>query len=406
MNEFEFFSEMQRAMDDAAKDAWNMVSYSRQHRSPSPLRLGEVTLTELNFYRLRNFWTKQVFLLTHEPAEARTGADWEWVIGHDDKWIAIRVQAKILGTGKKVDKFPHLPHKIRRTGARQIDLLTAPAPGTTLCRWMPLYVFYASAPPLTDFPLAPRSDARYGCSVAHARTIRKIFDNSNNKTDAYRYLLFADRWSSIFDPLVSQLKANQSLASIVDKLHNKPLPQNSLDIADFWDTSRTAGVCSNPLPDYLSTIIEHRNDDFSAADIASLVIKSPRQDRLNTEAEVTRDSLYYIAREANEIGRPHFNNEDNYKAWRGVVNYLLKHMVDNDAVDTGKLDAIFKEITPALNVAGIDSTFHKSFPRETLPSRELILSEDAELNTHQSLPTFVTLIDIDRIGTKKPFSLK
>ena len=96
----------------------------------------------------------------------------------------------------------------------------------------------------------------------------------------------------------------------------------------------------------------------------------------------------------------------NYKAWRGVVNYFLKHMVDNDAVDTGKLDAIFKEITPALNVAGIDSIFHKSFPRETLPSRELILSEDAELNTHQSLPTFVILIDIDRIGTKKPFSLK
>ena len=93
MNELAFFTSMQRAMDDAAKDAWNMVSYSRQHRSPSPLRLGEVTLTELNFYRLRNFWTKQVFLLTHEPVEAKTGADWEWVIGHDDKWIAIRVQA-------------------------------------------------------------------------------------------------------------------------------------------------------------------------------------------------------------------------------------------------------------------------------------------------------------------------
>lgn len=400
MNELTFFTAMQQAMDDAAKDAWNMVSYSRQHRSPSPLRLGEVTLTELNFYRLRNFWTKQVFLLTHEPAEARTGADWEWVIGHDDKWIAIRVQAKILGTGKKVEKFSHLPHKIGRSGIRQIDLLTNPSPGTTTCRWIPIYVFYASAPPLTCFPLVPCGDARNGCSAVHARVVRRILDNWSNKTNAYPYLLFADRWSSIFDPLVSRLKANQSLASIVDKLHNKPLPRNSLNIADFWDTSQIGGTCSNPLPDYLSTIIESRNDDFATADIASLVIKHPRQDRSSTEAEFTRDSPK-TTRKASTINPPHAAYEEIYKTWKVAIEYVFKSAVDDTIVNAGEIDTILDMITPTLNNIGAYSALPKAIPPKPLPSRELVLSGDMDINTALSLPSVVTLIDIDQIGTKK-----
>lgn len=238
---------MQQAMDEAAAEVWGIVPYSRQHHSPTPLRLGEVTLTELNFYRLRNYWTKQVFLRAHEPTETKTGADWEWVIGHDDKWIAIRVQAKVLGTDKRVGNSPHLPHIVGNSGIRQIDLLADPIPDTTPCRWMPLYVFYASAPPLTGFPWTSPGDARYGCSTAHARAVRQILDHNtiikrNYKavpdTHARLYLGVADRWSSIFDPLVSQLKANQSLARIVDRLHNQTLPRSSLRIADFWMQTR------------------------------------------------------------------------------------------------------------------------------------------------------------------------
>ena len=403
MNELAFFTSMQRAMDDAAKDAWNMVSYSRQHRSPSPLRLGEVTLTELNFYRLRNFWTKQVFLLTHEPVEAKTGADWEWVIGHDDKWIAIRVQAKILGTGKKIEKFSHLPHKIGRSGIRQIDLLTTPSPGTTLCRCMPLYVFYASAPPLIRFPLVPDGDARYGCSAVHARTVRKILDNWGNKTDAYPYLLFANRWSSIFDPLVSQLKANQSLASIVDKLHNKPLPRNSLNIADFWDKNQADGACSNPTPDYLATIIESRNDDFATADLASLIVKYSQQDRSNIEPKLAHN-LPHATRNTGKINQPDFYYEEIYGAWKGVIEYILESTANDATVNAKRIDDLFEEITPFLNNLGFYSDLPKSLPPKELPSRELTLSGDTEI-TPSSLPSVVTLIDIDQISTKKPYHL-
>ena len=62
MDALTFFRTMQQAMDDQATDVWDMVEYSRS--SGYRLRLGEVTLTELNFYRLRDYWTKGVYILS------------------------------------------------------------------------------------------------------------------------------------------------------------------------------------------------------------------------------------------------------------------------------------------------------------------------------------------------------
>lgn len=122
-----------------------MVSYSRTpgHR----LRLGEVTVTEMNLYLLRNFWTKGVYIDTNEPVEKTTGADWEWLIGHGNKWVQIRVQAKIVN---RQGDFAGLGHP--NGTQQQMDRLIAPVGGTVTCRWMPLYVFYTSQP---AFPLSP-----------------------------------------------------------------------------------------------------------------------------------------------------------------------------------------------------------------------------------------------------------
>lgn len=398
MNELAFFTAMQHAMDETAKQVWDMVSYSRQLHSPAPLRLGEVTLTELIFYRLRNFWTKQVFLRTHEPEEAKTGADWEWVIGHDDKWIAIRIQAKILGTGADAGKFPHLPYKVKSSGIRQIDLLTDPAPGTTPCRWMPLYVFYASSPPLTNFPRTSQDAARYGCSTAHARAIRQILDNNTTikgnrtftDTRAGLYLGGVERWSSIFDPLVSQLKANQSLESIVNKLHNRALPQSSLRMEDFWDARQTAGTCSNPLPHYLNTIIDPRHDNFTAADIASLVIKTPQQKDTEMQTRtVLQPPADVPSSPIKELQRPDLTYADK----------LLREIL-NEVHDPRDIDSILNQASSSADLIGVDPG-----ARKTPPTRELILDIDREGRTIQSLPSVVTLIDIDQISDKKPQSL-
>ena len=398
MNELAFFTAMQRAMDETAQEVWDMVSYSRQYHSPAPLRLGEVTLTELIFYRLRDYWTKQVFLRTHEPEEAKTGADWEWVIGHDDKWIAIRIQAKILGTRANAGKFPHLPHKVKSSGIRQIDLLTDPAPGTTPCRWMPLYVFYASSPPLTNFPRTSQGAAHYGCSTAHARAIRQILNNNTTikgnytftDTSAGLYLGGAERWSSIFDPLVSQLKANQSLESIVNKLHNRTLPRSSLRIADFWDARQTAGTCSTPLPHYLNTIIDPRHDNFTAADIATLVIKTPQQKATEKQTRAALQPPTDVSESPiKELQRPDLTYADK----------LLREIL-NEVHDPRDVDSILNQASSSADLIGVDPR-----ARKTPPTRELILDIDREGRTIQSLPSVVTLIDIDQISAKEPQSL-
>lgn len=139
---------MQAAMNDQAVEIWNMVKYSRA--SGYRLRLGEVTATELNFYRLREFWTKGVYINTNEPDEASTGADWEWIIGHGQKWVQIRVQAKIIN---RSGSFAELSHGPRGARGLQMERLIDPPAEDVACRWMPLYVFYTATPP--SVPDAP-----------------------------------------------------------------------------------------------------------------------------------------------------------------------------------------------------------------------------------------------------------
>lgn len=137
MTELQFFERMQKAMTTQAEDIWNMVHHSRARGYR--LRLGEVTATEHSFFRLREFWTKRVYIVTNEPDELATGADWEWLIGHGEHWIQIRVQAKILNRSGRFAELGH-PHS---TG-QQLDRLINPDPADVLCRWLPLYVFYAA----------------------------------------------------------------------------------------------------------------------------------------------------------------------------------------------------------------------------------------------------------------------
>lgn len=49
-------------MQAQAEEVWEMVHYSRARGYR--LRLGEVTATEYSFFRLREYWTKRVYVVT------------------------------------------------------------------------------------------------------------------------------------------------------------------------------------------------------------------------------------------------------------------------------------------------------------------------------------------------------
>ena len=75
--------------------------------------------------------------------------------------------------------------------------------------------------------------------------------------------------------------------------------------------------------------------------------------------------------------------------------------MDDTIVNAGEIDSILDMIIPILNDIGVYSTLPKAIPPKRLPSRELVLSGDTDINAPRSLPSVVTLIDIDQIGTKK-----
>jgi hypothetical protein len=337
--EHDFFVRMQQKMDEQATDVWDMVRYSR---SPGyRLRLGEVTTTELNFFRLREFWTKRVYIVTDEPDETTTGADWEWIIGHGDQWIQIRVQAKIINAN---GSFAELGHP-RATG-EQMRRLLDPARESVACRWLPLYVFYASEN-VAKTPVG--RDA--GCSAQLAWVVKENYGKPPRRAGRLRALDHlpaqstlpgAIPWSHIFNGLVNRLQAGESLDAIVGSLANASLPPVVKNIGDFWDPRVTAGLCVAELPAYIRAIVTRDDDDFDDAPLTELRVATPASRR----AEARRAS-----REAE--GEPR-----------------VRHEVREEN----------REDSPV-----------------PLPSRTLLIDRDDTRESVASLPSFVSVLDIDRL---------
>lgn len=248
-------------MNAQARQIWDMVHYSRARGYR--LRLGEVTASELNFFALRDYWTKGVYVVTNEPDEARTGADWEWLIGHGDKWLQIRVQAKILSSR---GSFEHLGHP-NRTGD-QMQRLLNPDPGDTVCRYLPLYIFYAASP-----PAGVAVEKHAGCSAQIARRVQETFKPGYAKRAtlaAAAHLPGSVPWANVFDGLVSRLRRGESLASVVDSLANRRVSAEAASIDNFWLVDESAEICHREIPEYVKAIVGRDGDEFDGSLVGRL----------------------------------------------------------------------------------------------------------------------------------------
>ena len=78
---------------------------------------------------------------------------------------------------------------------------------------------------------------------------------------------------------------------------------------------------------------------------------------------------------------------------------LLREIL-NEVHDPRDIDSILNQASSSADLIGVDPG-----ARKTPPTRELILDIDREGRTIQSLPSVVTLIDIDQISDKKSQSL-
>lgn len=341
MSELRFFQRMQEAMDSQAADIWDMVHHSRS--MGYRLRLGEVTATEHSFFRLRDFWTKRVYIVTSEPDEWATGADWEWLIGHGSSWVQIRVQAKILN---RHGRFAGLGHP-GSTGL-QMDRLINPPLQEVACRWLPLYVFYAAGP-IAGHHL-PR---KAGCSAQLATRVRDTYKKppkTRATLTSKAHLPGSIPWAGIFDGLVRQLETGKSLDEIVTRLAGLRMPSNPNSISDFWDMNISDGSCSRDLPDYVNHIVRRGNDEFDQAPLARLdvTVPTPRRPEPLTQPRVS----------------------------------------DSDRTGVGGFDQVTAWVRQARND-------EDSF--SLLPARSMTIDSLEAEDERRSLPSFVSVIDIDRL---------
>ncbi|MFG1771729.1 DUF6615 family protein [Nocardia salmonicida] len=124
-------SDLTAAMDYLAVDTWRRL----EHGQPRGLAPSEESITDHVLFELNQQFPQ---ILVHKPSkqeEARLGADWEWWIGSDTRWLCLRVQAKkFFG-----HHYRYLGHRPRGADDRQIDLLIE---GCKQRGHLPYHVFY------------------------------------------------------------------------------------------------------------------------------------------------------------------------------------------------------------------------------------------------------------------------
>lgn len=131
---------------------------------------GEETITETNLLELRRRHPTIIKLHTFSKTkESRNGADWEWhIIGRRRKF-RMRVQAKRL----QKNGVLRIPHKVGKSGTKQIDLLISDA---RVYRMHPVYCIYSSENQRRRWASASavgdRFEFEYGCLLASAHTVK------------------------------------------------------------------------------------------------------------------------------------------------------------------------------------------------------------------------------------------
>ncbi|MGV9540190.1 DUF6615 family protein [Nocardia beijingensis] len=295
-------SDLTAAMDYLAVDTWRRL----EHGQPRGLAPSEESITDYVLFELHQQFPQ---ILVHKPSkqeEARVGADWEWWIGSDTRWVCLRVQAKkFFG-----HYYRYLSHRTKGAGDRQIDLLIE---GCKRRGYIPYHVFYNGwggdhfdgedraalhtnhryfphtqwQPMVIRNPTHPdgyevvalgeKNPRWWGCSALPSRFVVDLLRYSRPHY-VPRYLEHAMPWSMIFSTTPATRARHhvpETFADAVDVIHWRLLrgPFNARGLVRMFPSD--AGEPVNPsvldrwrltsLPDYVRAVLDGRHDLTTAS---------------------------------------------------------------------------------------------------------------------------------------------
>lgn len=177
---------------EQAVKTWKYIELSEL----TNIGLSEESITDINLLDLQRTHPSEILTQKFsKPRESQIGADWEWWLGSQGKWLGLRIQAKKLDPDNL--SYPFLEHV--STNGRQIELLINHSLIQQPPR-IPIYIFYNywdmqqfSAPWLCQtFP--PQLEA-LGCGVVEAQLVKRILDAGSNQLADIANLMYP--WSCL-----------------------------------------------------------------------------------------------------------------------------------------------------------------------------------------------------------------
>lgn len=289
-------------MDGLAAETWLRI----ERGDARGIRLREDTITENHLLDL-DVWHPEVIVHRfNQNTEKASGADWEWYIGTDTTWFALRIQAK------RMDQLEYrqLQHPGDGTDSYQYDtLIRTSRTGTNTLETFPYYVFFNgwdAWPKGVDWYGCPNGNTLsgcshatvldFGCSAMPAELVRAIHSGRGAAgRKVSEYLPSSMPWSWLFPP---QRKSPPLATGRMPFFHYdgdagsllKPFQTSSLGSGSIGPRTWGTLDAAPPNPTVHETYRWHRAMRAQMDEIEGWheVSEDGRLDRIGTESSVRR----------------------------------------------------------------------------------------------------------------------
>lgn len=276
---------------DSSREIWNKIRKGKKYN----IKIQEETITENTLlYLAENLGEEMKITTFNKPKEGKNGADWDWYIKKNNKWIGFRVQAKILNyENNRYDSLFKSPNEAG--GKDQITKLITSSFAESL---IPIYSFYNYLEDTRPYKVRrkiragmfPTDIELIGWTYAKAWDILNLKEAGENNFKDPSLLKVNDIMSNLFcstSDLEAYIEAlNKAINIITTKLKLNDIGIEDEDMPEYKLRNL------EELPEHVKNLYENKktNKEPSEEDPRYIVIFD--LDRSRNKKEVNSESVF------------------------------------------------------------------------------------------------------------------